>query len=326
MQRHTVQSHTVQSHTVAVLAVDGTSPLTVGIPAQVFGERFDLPYRLTMCGLEPEVRTSGGFTLNVPGGLAEARRADTLIIPSMPTLDEVPEPVIDAIRHVHTRGRRVVSICAGAFALAAAGVLDGRRATTHWSRTALLAERYPRITVDRDVLYVDEGDVLTSAGMAAGIDLCLHLVRRDLGAATANTIARLLVTAPHRDGGQSQFIESPVTEHGASLGTTKAWALDHLDRPLSIAALAEHARMSPRTLARRFQAETGCTPLQWLLQARVDRARELLESSDLSVEQIALRTGLGTAINLRVHFRRIVGTTPTAYRRSFSDRADAVAR
>jgi transcriptional regulator GlxA family with amidase domain len=283
-----------------------------------------------MCGLTPEVRTSGGFSLHVPGGLAEARRADTLIIPSMPGLDPVPEPVIEVIRDVHDRGRRVVSICAGAFALAAAGVLDGRRATTHWARAALLAELYPKVTVDPDVLYVDEGDVLTSAGMAAGIDLCLHLVRRDLGAAAANTIARWLVAAPHRDGGQSQFIESAVPDRpGASLGATKAWALDRLDQPLSIAVLAEHARMSPRTLARRFQAETGCTPLQWLLQARIDAARELLESGALSVEQIALRTGLGTAINLRVHFRRLVGTTPTAYRRSFSSSGgsvDSVAR
>jgi transcriptional regulator GlxA family with amidase domain len=320
----------MQPHTVAVLPLDGTSPLTAAIPAQVFGERFDLPYRLTMCGLTPQVRTSGGFSMHVPGGLAEARRADTLIIPSMPGLHPVPEPLIEVIRHVHDRGRRVVSICAGAFALAAAGVLDGRRATTHWSRTALLAELFPKVTVDPDVLYVDEGDVLTSAGMAAGIDLCLHLVRRDLGAAAANTVARWLVAAPHRDGGQSQFIESSVPDHPrASLGATKDWALDHLDQPLSIAALAAHAQVSPRTLARRFQAETGCTPLQWLLQARIDRARELLESSELGIEQIALRTGLGTAINLRVHFRRHVGTTPTAYRRSFSagdDRSRAAAR
>ena len=309
----------MQPHRVAVLPLDGTSPLTAAIPAQVFSDRFDLPYRLTMCGLTPEVRTSGGFSLNVPGGLAEARRADTLIIPSMPGLHPVPEPLIDVIRHVHERGRRVVSICAGTFALAAAGMLDGRRATTHWARAALLAELYPKVTVDPDVLYVDEGDVLTSAGMAAGIDLCLHLVRRDLGAAAANDVARWLVAAPHRDGGQSQFIGSAVPDRpGASLGTTKAWALERLDQPLSIAMLAGHARLSPRTLARRFQAETGCTPLQWLLQARVDAARELLESSALSIEQIALRTGLGTAINLRVHFRRIVGTTPTAYRRSFS--------
>lgn len=195
------------------------------------------------------------------------------------------------IAEVFRRGGRVVSICSGAFALAAAGVLDGRRATTHWSRTAELAARYPQVTVDPHVLFVDEGQLLTSAGVSAGIDLCLHLVRRDHGAVAANRVARNVVAAPHRDGGQAQFIESPVVAEDDSLSGVRAWALANLDRPVSVPEMARQAAMSSRTFARRFVAETGRTPLQWLLHARIDRTRELLESSDLSISQIADRTG-----------------------------------
>ncbi|GIF07006.1 GlxA family transcriptional regulator [Actinoplanes siamensis] len=305
-------------HAVAVLALPRVVPLDLGIPASIFGEHLDLPYRLTMCGPEPEVATTTGFTVRVPGTLADARRADTLIVPGYTSpADDPSREVLDTITQVYRAGGRVVSICSGVFALAAAGVLDGRRATTHWSRTAELAARYPRITVDPRVLYVDEDRLLTSAGVSAGIDLCLHLIRRDHGAAAANRVARKVVAAPHRDGGQTQFIESPVVAGDTSLSGTRAWALANLDRRVSVPELAHRAAMSPRTFARRFVAETGRTPLQWLLHARIDRARELLESSTLSVAQIAGRAGLGTAINLRAHFRNLVGTTPTAYRRAF---------
>ncbi|MDI6105645.1 DJ-1/PfpI family protein [Actinoplanes sp. NEAU-A12] len=306
------------AHAVAVLVLPRVVPLDLGIPASIFGEHLDLPYQLTVCGPDAEVATTTGFSVRVPGTLADARRADTLIVPGYTSPgDDAPEEVLETITEVYGRGGRVVSICSGAFALAAAGVLDGRRATTHWSRTADLAARYPRITVDPHVLYVDEGQLLTSAGVSAGIDLCLHLVRRDHGAAAANRVARNVVAAPHRDGGQTQFIESPVVAGEDSLSGVRAWALANLDRPVSVPEMASRAAMSSRTFARRFVAETGRTPLQWLLYARIDRTRELLESSTLSISQIADRTGLGTAINLRAHFRNMVGTTPTAYRRAF---------
>lgn len=311
-------------HRVAVLALDAVLPLDLGIPAQVFAERPDTPYRLTLCGPAPgPVRTTSGFTVHAPAGLGELRRADTIIVPGFePHLRTPPGPVLEALADAHARGRRVVSICTGAFALAAAGLLDGRAATTHWQHAGELAGRYPRVRVDRDVLYVDEGEVLTSAGVAAGIDLCLHIVRRDLGAAASNRVARTLVAAPHRDGGQAQYISRGVAPAatGTSLAPTREWALSRLDHPLTVARLAAHARVSERTFARRFLAETGTTPLRWLLTARVDRARELLESGDLSVEQVAERCGLGSGANLRLHFRRFVGTTPTAYRRTFATR------
>ncbi len=202
--------------------------------------------------------------------------------------------------------------------LAAAGLLDGLSATTHWRDVDELSQRYPRVSVDRNVLYVDNGTILTSAGVASGIDLCLHIVRRDFGAAAANRLARLIVAAPHRDGGQTQFIEAPVGTLEGSLATTRGWALDHLQRALTVRDLARRARVSERTVARRFVDETGLPPLRWLLGARIQRARELLETSRLSVDQVAQRCGLGTAANLRLHFRRVVGTTPTAYRRAFT--------
>jgi transcriptional regulator GlxA family with amidase domain len=214
----------------------------------------------------------------------------------------------------------LVSICIGTFALAAAGILDGRKATTHWKYADELAARYPRMSVDPRVLYVDEGQVLTSAGVAAGIDLCLHLVRRDLGSQTANQVARSLVSAPHREGGQAQYIKRPLAPdtYGVTLAPTRAWALARLHEPLTVPRLAAHAHMAPRTFARRFVTETGTTPLRWLLAARLDRARELLESTELAVDHIADRCGLGSPSNLRLHFRRTFGTTPTAYRAAFA--------
>ena len=307
------------SHRVAILVVDGVLPLDFGIPAQVFLDRPWLPYRTTVCAERPQVEVETGYTLVVPGTLADVRRADTVIVPGFVDHGRIfSDEILDALRHVRRRGRRVVSICTGAFALAAAGLLDGLSATTHWRDIDELAERYPQVTVDRSVLYVDNGQLLTSAGVASGIDLCLHIVRRDLGAAVANRVARLIVSAPHRDGGQTQFIEAPVGRADGSLSATRSWALDHLSEPLSVHDLARHAGVSERTVARRFVEETGLPALQWVLGARIQRARELIETADLSVDQVAQSCGLGTAANLRLHFRRFVGTTPTAYRKAFT--------
>jgi AraC family transcriptional activator FtrA len=214
----------------------------------------------------------------------------------------------------------MVSICTGAFALAAAGILDGRRATTHWDSAARLARTYPRVTVDPDVLFVDEGDVMTSAGVAAGIDLCLHLVRCDHGAEFANAIARRMVVAAQRDGGQAQFVEHAVRDDGSGLAPTRAWMLERLDEPLSVAAMAAHAGYSERSFMRRFRAETGASPLRWLTQARVLEAQRLLECTDLPVEAVAARCGFGTATTLRTHFARRTATTPSSYRRTWLGR------
>jgi transcriptional regulator GlxA family with amidase domain len=309
----------MRPHRVAILVLDGVLPLDFGIPAQVFLERPWLPYRTTLCGERPQVAVASGYSLVVPGTLADVKRADTVIVPGVVDHGRVfSDDVLDTLRYVHRRGRRVVSICTGAFALAAAGLLDGLSATTHWLDVEELAERYPLISVDRNVLYVDNGQVLTSAGIASGIDLCLHIVRRDCGAAAANRVARLIVAAPHRDGGQTQFIEAPVGTSDGSLSATRSWALEHLGEPLAVRDLAKHAAVSERTFARRFVDETGSSPLQWLLSARIQRARELIETADLSIDQVAQRCGLGTAANLRLHFRRLVGTTPTSYRKAFT--------
>ncbi|CAL9595240.1 hypothetical protein SUDANB6_05341 [Streptomyces sp. enrichment culture] len=312
-------------HRVAVLVMDGVLPLDLGIPAQVFIAVPGDPYELVLCGRAAgPVPAAAGFAVTVAAGLEAVRDADTVVVPGyVPHLRELPADVLAALAEAHARGRRLVSICTGAFALAAAGILDGREATTHWRYTDELAARYPKVSVDPRVLYVDEGQVLTSAGVAAGIDLCLHLVRRDLGSQTANQVARALVSAPHRDGGQAQYIKRPLAPdtHGATLAPTRAWALARLHEPLTVPLLAAHAHMAPRTFARRFVAETGTTPLQWLLAARLDRARELLESTGLTVDHIADRCGLGSPSNLRLHFRRTLGTTPTAYRAAFAPTA-----
>ncbi|MFB9835676.1 GlxA family transcriptional regulator [Actinoallomurus acaciae] len=306
-------------HRVAVLTLDGVTPLDLAIPAQVFGARPETPYEVTLCALTDRVTTTVGFELVVDGGLDGLRKADTVIVPGFEPPRSPPQVVLDALAEAHDRRRRVVSICTGAFALAAAGVLDGLHATTHWRHIDDLEREYPAVQVDRDVLYVDEGEVLTSAGVCCGIDLCLHIVRRDLGAVVANRIARSLVAAPHRDGGQAQYVPAPVAVAGDNvLAETRAWALQRLDRPLSVTELARHARMSQRSFMRRFAEETGTTPLRWLVTARVGLARELLETTDLPIEQVARDCGLGTAANLRLHFRRTLNTTPTAYRRTFT--------
>jgi transcriptional regulator GlxA family with amidase domain len=306
-------------HQVAVLALDGVTPLDLAIPTQIFSPRPETRYAMTVCALNAKVATTGGFTLDAGGGLEQLRAADTVIVPGFEPLLRPPDAVLAVLAEARDRGRRVVSICTGAFALAEAGVLDGLHATTHWKHIEQLERDFPAVLVDRDVLYVDEGEVLTSAGVCCGIDLCLHLVRRDLGAVVANQIARGLVAAPHRDGGQAQFVPAPVAVAGdESLSATRDWALHRLDQPLTLRLLARHAGLSQRTLMRRFTEETGTTPLRWLLGARLARARELLETTDLSVDRVARDCGLGTAANLRLHFRRALGTTPTAYRRSFT--------
>lgn len=312
-------------HSVALAVTGGSSLLEVAVPYDVFGiDRSGLAdpwYDFAVCA--PEGAGIGGwFHVSTPHGLDRLVAADTVIVPwSHDVEQDPPADLVDAVRAAHEAGARVASICTGAFVLAAAGLLDGRRATTHWIHAELLARRHPRVRVDPDVLYIDHGDVLTSAGKAAGLDLCLHLVRNDHGSAVANALARRLVVPPHRPGGQAQFIPAPVPA-GADdgLGPLLGWALERLDEPLTVTDLARAARMSERTLTRQFRAATGTTPLQWLLTQRVHRAQELLETTDLGVEQVAARTGLGTAATLRRHFHRALGVPPDAYRRSFHAR------
>jgi transcriptional regulator GlxA family with amidase domain len=307
-------------HRVVVLAMDGVVPIDLGIPTQIFNPRVNTPYRLTVCGrTRAAVPTSAGFTVRARAGLAALADADTIIVPGYAE-HQIPPPrsVLAALRTAAGRGARIVSICTGAFALAAAGLLDGRTVTTHWATAAELEELFPRVRVDRDVLYIDDNTVLTSAGITAGIDLCLHIVRKDLGAHIANDIARELVASPHREGGQAQYIPTPLPDRSAAtLQTTRAWALTCLSSPLTLTDLAEHARVSTRTLTRLWRAETGVSPHQWLLASRISHARELLEETELSIEQISARCGLGSATNLRARLRDALGTTPTTYRNAF---------
>jgi transcriptional regulator GlxA family with amidase domain len=263
--------------------------------------------------------TETGFDVVAPHGLDAVAAADTVIVPGIGDGGwPVDAAALDALRAAAARGARVASICTGAFVLAAAGLLDGRRATTHWAHADRLAAAFPAVTVDPGVLYVDEGGVLTSAGMAAGIDLCLHMVRADHGPAVANAVARRMVVAGHRDGGQAQFVERPLPEAGgAGLEPTRAWMEERLAEPLTVAAMARHAGYSARSFARRFRAETGTTPLQWLIGRRIARAQQLLEGTPLPVEQVAAEAGFGSAAALRQHFARAVATSPTAYRRTF---------
>ncbi|MFI7275168.1 GlxA family transcriptional regulator [Streptomyces sp. NPDC049879] len=310
------------NHRVAVLVLDGAKPLDVGIPAQVFTRRPSMPYEVRVCGAAPGPVTGGdGLSYHVAQGLEAFEDADTVFIPGYrePATTEPPAAVVAALLAAHARGTRLAAISTGAFALAATGLLDGKRATTHWHYTRALAARHPLVRVDENVLFVDEGDVLTSAGAASGIDLCLHLVRRDHGVGLSHHVARRLVAAPYRSGGQAQYVPRSVPEPlGDLFADTREWALAHLAEPLTLETLARTARVSPRTFSRRFVEDTGCTPMQWVLRARVDLARELLERTDLGVEQIADRVGLGSGANLRLHFQRILGTSPTEYRQTFS--------
>ncbi|MGG7508667.1 GlxA family transcriptional regulator [Plantibacter sp. YIM 135249] len=309
-------------HRVAVLVLEGAKPLDVGIPAQVFTTRSSMPYEVRVCGAAAGLVTGGdGLAYHVAEGLEALEWADTVFIPGYrePAREDPPAAVVDALLAAHARGTRLAAISTGAFALAATGLLDGKRATTHWHYTKILQEKHPLIRVDEHVLFVDEGDVLTSAGAASGVDLCLHLVRRDHGVALSNQVARRLVAAPYRSGGQAQYVPRSVPEPlGEFFAATRFWALERLETPLSVADLAAHARVSTRTFSRRFVEETGYTPMQWVLRARIDLARELLERSDLGVEQIAARVGLGTGANLRLHFHRVLGTSPSEYRHTFA--------
>ncbi|HEX4308028.1 MAG TPA: helix-turn-helix domain-containing protein [Solirubrobacterales bacterium] len=316
------------AHRVVALCLPGTVAFDLTAPAQAFrlayGPDFTPHYGFSTCSVDgAPVATTTGFEIGVEAGLGALRRADTVVVPGYYAIHEPPPAVATAaLRAAARRGARLMSVCTGAFALAAAGVLDGRRATTHWAWAADLAARYPAVEVEPEVLFVDEGEVLTSAGLSAGIDLSLHLVRRDHGAACADRVARQMVAPPHRDGGQAQFFRAPEDDAPApaadgSLEGTREWARRRLAEPLTVEAMARHAGVSPRTFARRFREETGTTPLQWLLARRVLEARRLLEESDLPVEDVALRAGFGNAASLRDHFRRATATTPTAYRRTF---------
>ncbi|MFE5753752.1 helix-turn-helix domain-containing protein [Streptomyces massasporeus] len=310
--------------TVALAATDGMLHFELSLAHEVFAAAPDgvtAPwYDLTVCG--PAAVQVGRFRLEPDAGLDRLRQADTVIVPGWSDVDEEPPAhLVDAVREAHAAGARVASLCTGAFILAAAGLLDGRRATTHWAHTDVLAARHPRVEVDPDVLYVDNGSVLTSAGKAAAMDLCLHLVRLDLGSSVANAVARRLVVPPHRAGGQAQFVTAPVPERDDHpLAALFPWIIERLDQPLTVEDLARRAGMSSRHLGRHFRAVTGTTPLQWLLTQRIRHAQELLEKTDDGVDTIAAATGMGTATTLRRHFNRTVGVPPDAYRRTFRSR------
>lgn len=315
-------------HVVTALIAQGVAPFELGVACEVFGiqrpELVDPWYRFVVCSAdEPPIRTSwGSFSLVDVSPLSALDRADTVIIPAWPAHGgEGPADVVAALRRAHRRGARILTVCSGAFLAAQAGLLDGLAATTHWMHAAELADRFPAVDVHPDVLYVDAGQVLTSAGTAAGIDLCLHVVRRDHGAEVANAVARRMVVPPQRHGGQAQFAEAPVPACPADdpLADVVDWAVANLDRDLPIETLAARATMSPRTFARRFHSATGTTPLQWVLRQRVLLAQRLLETTDEPVERIAQRVGFGSAGVLREHFRRQVRTTPQAYRRTFRE-------
>ena len=310
-------------HRIGVIAVPPVTAFDLSIPELIFtaAQVDGAPaYDVAVCTPEPGVvATTGSVGLVVEHGLGALSEADTVMVTGSGRREDFDPRILAALRAAPGEGRRLASICTGAFALASAGVLDGRAATTYWPYTEELARRFPRVSVQASVLFTDDGGVLTSAGVAAGMDLCLHMIRADHGAAVANRVARLAVVAPVRHGGQRQFIESPLPpERGLSLAPTRAWALERLDDELTLAHLAAHARTSVRNLTRRFHAETGLSPLQWLLHQRVDRARELLESTTLPMDQVARHAGFGTAESLRQHFTQRTGLTPSGYRASFT--------
>src|SRR3954470_7430894 len=309
--------------TVAVAVVSGTAPFELATTIEVFGtDRSWLSadwYDFKLCAAQPgEIRTKAGLVLDTPYGVDDLVCADTVIVPAAGERPEEHGPLLDALRAAYDNGARIASICTGSYILAEAGLLDCRQATTHWAHAEDFARRYPAVSVDPNVLYVQDGRLFTSAGTAAGIDLCLHMVRRDLGTDVANTLARRMVVPPHRDGGQAQYVDAPLPRCDSdTLAPLLDWALARLEEPLTLADLARQANVSVRTLVRRFTAATGTTPLQWLLIQRVRRAQHLLESSDQPVERIASLAGFGTAANLRQHFTRVVGVPPMHYRRTF---------
>ncbi|MFC4063014.1 GlxA family transcriptional regulator [Planomonospora corallina] len=314
-------------HRVAVVVLDDFATLDLGVPGQVFWAARDSAdrhlYEVVTCSPGgAAVRSRAGYSVLPDHDLDVLETAGTVLVPGVhdgPALTDgtVPGPLRDALRAAAGHAR-VMSICTGAFVLAAAGLLDGRPATTHWRHAACFRSLFPRVRLDPDVLFIDDGDLLTSAGVAAGIDLCLHVIRRDHGSEVANRAARRCVVAPWRDGGQAQFVERPLPDPAeTTTARTRAWMLEHLDEPLDLAGLAAHARMSVRTFTRRFREETGLSPARWLTGQRVEHARHLLESTDLPVDQVARRAGFGTAVSLRQHLHAAVGLAPLAYRRAF---------
>lgn len=314
------------THRVAVLAFEGLAPFDLGIAAEVFAParpELEVPwwYSFAVCAERPgPLGAVGGFQLIAPHGLETLAAADTVILPGCPDVRADPSPeLVHALRSAHERGARLVSICSGAFTLAAAGLLDGREAATHWLYAGLLQERFPLVRVNADVLYVDGGDVLTSAGTASGIDLCLHIVRRDHGAEIANRIARQMVVAAHRNGGQAQFVEAPLPRRidDDPIAKTVQWALERIGEPLTVDRLARRSHLSPRQFSRRFRAATGTSPGDWLLRQRLQASLALLERSDASVEEVGHLVGLSSAAGFRRHFRNAFGVPPSSYRRNF---------
>jgi transcriptional regulator GlxA family with amidase domain len=313
------------AHRVVTLVGPKVAMFELSVACEVFGldrsELVDPWYRHRVAAAVPGPHTSPeGLLLETPYGLDELERADTVVIPARIFAGDPPADVLDALRAAHARGARMLSMCTGAFVLAAAGLLDGRRATTHWMWADELARSFPRVRIDPKVLYVDGGDgIMTSAGTAAGVDLLLHVVRMDHGAEVANAVARRMVVPPHRDGGQAQFVDLPVPDADSDepLSDVLGWMLEHVDQDLTVEHLARQARTSPRTFARKFRAVTGTTPHQWLLRQRVLMAQQLLETTDEPVERVAQLSGFGSAAALRQHFTREVSASPVAYRRTF---------
>ncbi|MGQ4484629.1 GlxA family transcriptional regulator [Streptomyces sp. SAS_281] len=324
-------------HRVVVLALDGLLPFELGIPQRIFGlarpmepqDRGRKLYDVVTCSVRPPgpVHTDADFSIMVGHGPEALATADTVVVPASYELGPVhsegrlTDELAAAFAHVRP-GTRMVSICTGSYVLAAAGYLDGRPATTHWASADHFQRLFPGVRVDPDVLFIDDGDVLTSAGVAAGIDLCLHMVRRDHGTAVANDVARRTVVPPHRDGGQAQYIQRPVPDtQSATTTTARAWALARLERPILLRDMAQQESMSVRTFTRRFREEVGVSPVQWLTQQRVELARRLLESTDLSIDQVARDAGFGTSTSLRQHLQAALGVPPTVYRRTFRSTA-----
>ncbi|MFD7155248.1 GlxA family transcriptional regulator [Kribbella sp. NPDC059898] len=327
-------------HRIAVVAFDGIHAFDLAMPLQVFSTAHSLPkepgelfgpplydVRVHGDGGDLAVTGVGGvemYRYTPPYPLADAIEADTVIVVGVAASPEPPDHVLELLSRAHRRGIRIASISSGgARVMAASGLLDGRRIATHWSRASLLAERYPQLIVDTDVLFIDHGDVLTSAGAASGIDLCLHMIRQDFGSAVAADVARHMVVPPQRDGGQAPYIvhPDPGDDHG-SLEPAMRWLRQRLREPVTLADIASFAGTSPRTLNRRFREQTGTTPLQWLLRQRVHHAQELLETTDLSIEEISRHCGFGTSVSMRQHFAKHIRTSPLAYRRAFRSRSD----
>ena len=309
--------------TVTAVALPGVAPFELGVVCEVFGiDRADSggpSFDFTVSGVEPgRIPSKVGFDIVLDHGHEATETADLVVVPAYGEQHGLPPALLEALRAAHKRGARVLSVCSGAFALGEAGLLDGRRCTTHWMYTAELAARFPAAEVDPAVLYVDDDRIITSAGTAAGIDACLHLVRAELGAGAASVVARRMIVPPHRDGGQAQYVDTPLPCDADTLAPLLTWMVEHLDDELTVPDLAARALVSERTFARRFRAETGTTPAAWLTRQRVVRAQELLEGTSLGVDEVARRSGFGNAAALRHHFGRVLGTSPQGYRRTFA--------